>query len=40
MRQLTRHDASFLVLATDPLADPTVMASAEAVYLRGVKVGP
>jgi imidazolonepropionase-like amidohydrolase len=34
------HDASFLVLATDPLADPTVMASAEAVYLRGVKVGP
>jgi len=33
-------DASFLVLAADPLVDPLVLASAEAVYLRGVKVGP
>lgn len=33
-------DASFLVLATDPLVDPMVLASAEAVYLRGVRVSP
>jgi len=33
-------DASFLVLAADPLQDPTILAGAEAVYLRGVRVGP
>lgn len=33
-------DASFLVLAADPMVDPTVLASAEAVYLRGVRVSP
>lgn len=33
-------DASFLVLATDPLVDPMVLVSAEAVYLRGVRVSP
>lgn len=34
------RDASFLVLAADPLKDPTILAGAEAVYLRGVRVGP
>lgn len=34
------RDASFLVLAADPLVDPLTLASAEAVYLRGVQVGP
>lgn len=33
-------DASFLVLAADPLIDPAVLASAESVYLRGVRVSP
>lgn len=33
-------DASFLVLAADPLIDPSILASAESVYLRGVRVSP
>ena len=33
-------DASFLVLTADPLIDPSILASAESVYLRGVRVSP
>jgi imidazolonepropionase-like amidohydrolase len=33
-------DASFLVLARDPLLDPTVLAEPDAVWIRGVRLAP